>query len=502
LLSFKNTINLTQKIRRKKTGGTSMQVLKHEASYYQTTGFKWRQRIGFGISDYACNLAYLLANTYLLFYYTNCAGIDAGAAGFMFVVTKFIDAFTDYMVGTLVDHTDTKMGRYRPWMLAGAPVLAVGMVLLFSVPTGWAAGAKLAWAYITYVIFSFGYTLVNIPMAPIVTALSPSPAERTNIATTRMVFANLGSLTSSLFVLPMIYFFAGSKKATGAALATGYRNTNIVLGLIVIAIMCICVFSISEINPPTTEKKEKKSSFIQDMGNVFKNKYYIMLLLLVYFLFVGYLGMYGAMQYYYSYIIGDDSRMNLALSLLTILAIPTMLVAAYLNGRGVHKVKLMQFGAIVDAIGYGILFFTSNEIIATASLGLIGLGFGFRSGMFYAMMPDIFDYTEYKCGKSLAGTQTAVSGFLNKVASASASAIISGLLVWGGYNADKLDAVIAAGQKVADVYPQTHTAINFAFGGLSLISTIIAIIVLIPYDLDKKYPEIRAELDKRQAENK
>jgi GPH family glycoside/pentoside/hexuronide:cation symporter len=108
-----------------------MQVLKHDEKYYQTTGFKWRQRIGFGISDYACNLAYLLSNTYLLFYYTNCAGIDAAAAGFMFVVTKFIDAFTDYMVGTLVDHTDTKMGRYRPWMLVGAPVLAVGMVLLF-----------------------------------------------------------------------------------------------------------------------------------------------------------------------------------------------------------------------------------------------------------------------------------------------------------------------------------------------------------------------------------
>ena len=85
----------------------------------------------------------------------------------MFVVTKFIDAFTDYMVGAMIDRTDTKMGRYRPWMLYGAPVLAVGMVLLFSVPTGWSAGAKLAWAYVTYVIFSFGYTLVNIPMAPI-----------------------------------------------------------------------------------------------------------------------------------------------------------------------------------------------------------------------------------------------------------------------------------------------------------------------------------------------
>jgi GPH family glycoside/pentoside/hexuronide:cation symporter len=254
-----------------------------------------------------------------------------------------------------------------------------------------------------------------------------------------------------------------------------------------------------EINPPTTQQ-EKKSSFLQDMGNVFNNKYYIMILLLVYFLFVGYLGMYGAIQYYYSYIIGNDDAMRLAMSLLTILAIPTMIFAAYLNGKGVHKVKLMQFGAIVDAIGYAILFFTSNGTIATAALGLIGLGFGFRSGMYYSMLPDVFDYTEYKCGKSLAGTQTAVSGFLNKVASASATAIIAALLVWGGYKAENLDAAIAAGQSIAEVYPKAYTAINFAFGGLSLVSTIIAIIVLIPYDLDKKYPEIRAELDRRQAE--
>lgn len=476
-----------------------MQKLKHEPGYYKTTGFKWRQRIGFGISDYACNLAYLLANTYLLFYYTNCAGISAGAAGFMFVITKFIDALTDYMVGSFVDHTDTKMGRYRPWMLAGAPVLAVGMVLLFSVPTGWGAGAKLAWAYITYIIFSFGYTLVNIPMAPIVTALSPVPSERTNIATTRMVFANLGSLTSSLFVIPMVYFFAGSSDATGAALAAGYRNTNIVLGIIVVIIMCICVFSTAEINPPT--QSAQKTSFLQDMGNVFKNKYYIMLLFLVYFLFVGYLGMYGAMQYYYSYIVGDVSAMPTALSLLTILAIPTMLLAAFLNGKGIHKVKLMQFGAVVDAIGYGVLFFTSNGTVATIALAVIGLGFGFRSSMFYSMMPDIFDYTEWKCGKSLAGTQTAISGFLNKLASASASAIVSALLVWGAYDASAMDKALAAGQNLAEMFPKTQTAINFAFGGLSLVSTIIAIIVLIPYDLDKKYPEIRTELDQRQMEH-
>lgn len=489
---------LSGSLNQHKKGGGKMQKLKHEPAYYETTKFKWRQRIGFGISDYACNLAYLLANTYLLFYYTNCAGLAAGAVGFMFVVTKFIDAFTDYMVGAMIDRTDTKMGRYRPWMLYGAPVLAVGMVLLFSVPTGWSAGAKLAWAYVTYVIFSFGYTLVNIPMAPIVSSLSASATERTKISTTRTVFSNLGSLTSSLFVLPMVYFFSGSKDATGAALATGYRNTNIVLGIIVI-IMAICVFSIVEINPPT--KSAGKSSLIKDIGSLVKNKYYIMFLGEVFFLFLGYLSMYGAMQYYYTYIVGDVSGMSLALTLLTLLAIPTMILAAYLNGKGIAKIKLIQFGAIVDCVGFAILFFTSNGTIATASLGLIGLGFGFRSSMFFSMMPDIFDYTEWQVGRNLGGTQNAIQGFVNKVSSAAASAIVSALLVWGNYDAAKLDKAMADGISIAKEFPQTHTAINFAFGGLALVATILSIVVLIPYDLDKKYPQIRAELNQRNKEN-
>ena len=474
-----------------------MQKLKHEPAYYETTKFKWRQRIGFGISDYACNLAYLLANTYLLFYYTNCAGLAAGAVGFMFVVTKFIDAFTDYMVGAMIDRTDTKMGRYRPWMLYGAPVLAIGMVLLFAVPTGWSSGAKLAWAYVTYIIFSFGYTLVNIPMAPIVSSLSPSATERTKISTTRTVFSNLGSLTSSLFVLPMVYFFSGSKNATGAALATGYRNTNIVLGIIVFIIMTICVFSIVEINPPT--QSAGKSSLVKDIKSLVKNKYYIMFLGEVFFLFLGYLSMYGAMQYYYSYIVGDVSGMSLALTLLTLLAIPTMILAAYLNGKGIAKIKLIQFGAIVDIVGYAILFFTSNGTIATMALGLIGLGFGFRSSMFFSMMPDIFDYTEWQVGRNLGGTQNAIQGFVNKVSSAAASAIVSALLVWGNYDAAKLDKAIADGVNIAQAFPKTHTAINFAFGGLALVSTVLAVLVLVPYDLDKKYPQIRADLDKRHG---
>ena len=172
--------------------------------------FLWRQRIGFGISDYACNLAYLMVNTYLLIYYTDVAGISAAAAGFMFLITKFFDAFTDYMVGTLIDKTNTRMGRNRPWMLAGAPVLAIGMILLFTAPDFGTTG-KLAWAYFTYMLFSFGYTLVNIPMASILPTLSADPMERTNIATSRSIFSSLGSLTSASMALFLIAKLGGDK---------------------------------------------------------------------------------------------------------------------------------------------------------------------------------------------------------------------------------------------------------------------------------------------------
>ena len=465
-----------------------MQVLKPEASYYQTPAFKWRQRIGFGISDYACNLAYLVANTYLMFYYTNCAGINAGAIGVMMVVTRFVDAFTDYMVGVFIDRTDTKHGRYRPWMLAGAPVLAVGMALVFAVPVSWGDGAKLAWAFISYFIMSFGYTMVNIPMAPIVSALSPEPAERTKIATTRTVFSNLGSMTASLFTLPLIWMFAGASDANSfnavdnAAKAVGYRNTNIILAVMVVVILVVCFLMTVEINPPS--KVVQQSSFVDDLKHIFQNKYYIILLASTFCLFVGYFCMFGAMQYYYNYVLADPGSQPLGSTLLTVCAIPTMVLAAALNGKGFSKRNLMIFGTAVDAVGYAILFLVANPTVATVALGIIGLGMGFRQSMYFSIMPDIFDYTEWQF-----------------VVSAASGSLVSALLVWCAYEShiSELDSLAAAGTPIGASFPQIEMAFKIAYGGVSVIVCVIGVLLMLPYDLDKKYAQIRADLDARQA---
>lgn len=164
----------------------------------------------------------------------------------------------------------------------------------------------------------------------------------------------------------------------------------------------------------------------------------------------------------------------------------------------------MIFGGMIDLAALVIMFFCTSTTMTLVMITVYAFGSGFRTSLMFAALPDIYDYTEYNVGKSLAGTQTAVIGFGSKLASALASAAVSALLVWGAYDSTALDAVLASDGTVQDIaasYPSTVLAIKLAFMGLSIITTVLAIAVLLPYDLDKKYPEIRAALDKRIQEN-
>lgn len=442
--------------------------------------FIWRQRIGFGISDYACNLAYLMVNTYLLIFYTDVAGIPAASASIMFLITKFVDAFTDYLVGSLVDRTNTKMGRNRPWMLAGAPVLAIGMVLVFTTPDFSVAG-KIAWAYVTYIIFSFGYTLVNIPMGSILPTLSADATERTKIATTRTVFSNLGSLTSASMALWLI-----AKLGNGDQ-ATGYRNTNIVFGIMVIVILLICVASIREINlPPRTTEK---SSIVKDFGCLIKNKPYMLMITYTFFFFLAYLGMFASIAYYFKYNVGNEMLTSVAVTLLTVIPIFSMLIAAKMNAK-ITKRNITILGIAIQIAGSVVAWIAGgNAAIVLIGVGLLGFGMGFRANMYFSMLADVADYGEWQSGRNLAGTQMAVNGFSNKVSSACASAIVAGLLAWGAY--DGTAAVQSA---------KANTAISIAFIALPIVANIAGIVVMWFYDLDEKYDKVEKELKERRAQ--
>ena len=174
----------------------------------------WRQRIGYGSSDFACNLIWQMISLYLLYFYTNVMHLNAAAVSVMFLITKFIDGISDLIVGFLIDKTNTKWGKSRPWILFGAIPFGVTAVLAFSVPNISQTG-MLIYAYVTYILLSTSYTIVNIPMASILPALSEDPHERTVLASCRTFFSSIGSTVVSAFALTLVDKFGNGNEAKG-----------------------------------------------------------------------------------------------------------------------------------------------------------------------------------------------------------------------------------------------------------------------------------------------
>ena len=208
--------------------------MSNKVSQQDTIG-KWRQRIGYGSSDFACNLIWQMISLYLLYFYTNVMQLNAAAISVMFLVTKIFDGVTDLIVGFLIDKTDTRWGKSRPWIAGGAIPFAVTSVLAFSVPAISQRG-MLIYAYVTYMLLSLSYTIVNIPMASILTALSEDANERTTLASFRTFFASLGSTVVSASALNLVEYFGGDNEALG------FRIVMMIFGAIGCAIFFFCFF--------------------------------------------------------------------------------------------------------------------------------------------------------------------------------------------------------------------------------------------------------------------
>ena len=176
-----------------------------------------------------------MISLYLLYFYTNVMHLNAGAVSIMFLVTKFIDGVSDLIVGYLIDKTNTRWGKSRPWILFGAIPFGVTAVLAFSVPDIGQTG-MLIYAYVTYILLSTSYTIVNIPMASILPALSENPHERTVLASCRTFFSSVGSTVVSAFALTLVDKFGNGNEALG------FRIVMIIFGVIGCLVFFFCFF--------------------------------------------------------------------------------------------------------------------------------------------------------------------------------------------------------------------------------------------------------------------
>jgi len=163
-----------------------------------------KEKIGYGLGDTASNLYFQMFINFLLFFYTDVFGIPAAIAGTLFVVSRFWDAVNDPLMGMIADRTNTKWGKFRPYLIWIMVPLGIIGVLMFSTPD-LTIQNKIIYAYVTYVLMMMAYTAINIPYSALLGVLSPDTQERTSASTYRFVLAFVGGLIVQGATIPLVY---------------------------------------------------------------------------------------------------------------------------------------------------------------------------------------------------------------------------------------------------------------------------------------------------------
>lgn len=418
-----------------------------------------------------------MISLYLLYFYTNVMHLNAGAVSIMFLVTKFIDGVSDLIVGYLIDKTNTRWGKSRPWILFGAIPFGVTAVLAFSVPDIGQTG-MLIYAYVTYILLSTSYTIVNIPMASILPALSEDPHERTVLASCRTFFSSVGSTVVSAFALTLVDKFGNGNEALG------FRIVMIIFGVIGCLVFFFCFFNTKERVMVQAEKVSLKANISCLLHN---GPWKLFALNIVWF-FGGYVIQASAVIYYFTYVVQNVAMVQIVATITTLVPIVTNLLAPFFV-KLTSKRNLMIGGSAVHAGGLLIISFGSTNVpVLIGGAVIAAAGYGLKGSMHFAMQPDPVDYGEWKSGVNTAGTLSAVNGFIGKVGMAIASSIGAALLQFGGF-----DAVLSVQSATAQSY------ITTMYIWVPIVMNIATIITMMFYNLDKIYPQIIKELDERRA---
>ena len=436
----------------------------------------WRQRIGYGSSDFACNLIWQMISLYLLYFYTNVMHLNAAAVSVMFLITKFIDGISDLIVGFLIDKTNTKWGKSRPWILFGAIPFGVTAVLAFSVPNISQTG-MLIYAYVTYILLSTSYTIVNIPMASILPALSEDPHERTVLASCRTFFSSIGSTVVSAFALTLVDKFGNGNEALG------FRIVMIIFGVIGCLVFFFCFANTKERVNTFSEEVSLKANIL----SLVHNKPWKLFALNIIWFFGGYVIQASAVIYYFTYVVQNKALVQVVATITTLVPVVTNLCAPFLV-KLTCKRNLMVAGNIGHIAGLLVIFFGGTNVpVLVVGAVIAAAGYGLKGSMHFSMQPDPVDYGEWKSGVNTAGTLSAVNGFIGKVGMAVASSLGAALLQFGGFD--------------ANLTVQTTTAQHFItamYIWVPIITNVATIITMMFYDLDKIYPQIVKELDERR----
>lgn len=420
----------------------------------------------------------------LTYFYTDKVGMAAGAIATMFMINKIIDAFTDLIMGNIVDHTKPGKEKYRPWLLKAGIPMGIMMVLIFTVPNTTGAG-QMAYAFITnLLITSIFYTAVCIPYQSLQTVRTNSQEERGVMGTWRAAAGYVSGFVMAILIIPITNVLGGNQSA--------WIKFGAIVGLVVILALLIAYLTSRE--TPTesgtavekTEEDEDPVPFKEAIIKLLHNKYWVIVLIVNLISCILYGTTSASGTYYCKWIFGND---NLVAMMGAVGLIPTFLgfalVGSMIKKLGVVKTLKVSFaiGAIAEII---MLIFRENLMVYT----VLGCASTFATIPMMCLVGVLttmsIDYNEYKYGVKMVACSNSASSFGGKIGSGIGASVIGWTLGIVGYDASL--SVAPASTIFSLIMP--------------LIMFVVMYILVSMFDLEKKLPAMREEVAQRKAGGK
>ncbi|TWG73339.1 putative glucitol transport protein GutA [Bacillus subtilis J27] len=369
-----------------------------------STGLSWFERIGYGFGDMSYNIIFQFVNAYLLFYYTDVGGIQPAVIATLFLVVRVLDAIFDPIMGLILDKTNTRWGKARPYLLWVAFPFALFTFLCFTTPHFGETG-NMVYAYVTYILLGMSFSMQTIPVNSLTGRMTNSVEERTVLTTTRMILVYIGILLSISCATPLATAIGGENQAFG------FQMTALIYAVISIVLNLFSFFTVRERIQP---KKRKKQGIKKTLSVLFRNKPLLMLISSFLAFAIGFNIKLSTMVYYFTYNVNHKEFVFMGTVLFFGAALISNLFIPFFSEKWGRK-QVMIITAALSLISYAGLHFTPYSSIPLIFIWLFASGFFTTplNTLAWGMVADCVDYAEWKTGVRADGVVISSMSFIN-----------------------------------------------------------------------------------------
>lgn len=434
---------------------------------YKTT---WREKIGYGVGAIGLDLSYGMFYSFLSYYLSSVLGLKEGFLLLLTPLARIWDGINDPMMGTIVDNTKTKMGKYRPWIIIGAICNAAVLFLLFT--SFGMSGTKLyIYIGVMYILWGMTNTMADIPYWSMVPSFTSDPDDRNMVSTVARTFSGLGQgiiTVATPIILPMLSSGMTTDKGYSAS---GFSRWAGICACLLVLFSTICVLSTKEKN--VVYNKSQKFSLKKIFSVIAHNDQLIVFMVVAMLSNAGWYLTSGTAVYYFSDVLEKPTAQSLFQTIGAVGSVLGLLVIPILS-KWLSKKVIYQISLVATIVGYLLMYLFGPVLKITIALDIAYIisSTGIAS-MFVAQtvfLADIVDYGEYKTGERNESITFSMKGFLQKMAYTIQTIILFGGLGIMNYNKQ----ITSTAHTIND---STKSAIGFICFGIPPILILCSLIV-------------------------